>query len=137
VGFSVWTAHAPWASYVAWTGGHAQGSPDDTGQMTGNHLREGLLRGYSGVNNPPSLYDPVAGAIGTGGNGLLPMAGQGYTQDDINAIKDRIGLPGDPRATTAVAQVTTPGSGNTQVNVMAQEGARYGEPGGAIGPPNA
>jgi hypothetical protein len=32
-------------------------SPDDTGKMTGSHLREGLLREYSGVNNPPSLYD--------------------------------------------------------------------------------
>jgi hypothetical protein len=103
--------------------------------MTGSHLREGLLREYSGVNNPPSLYDPVAGALGGGGNGLIPMAGQGYSQDDINALKDRLGTPGDPRATTGIVQVTTPGSGNTQVSVMAQEGARSGATNGPTPPP--
>jgi hypothetical protein len=55
------------------------------------------------------IVEKGAGALGGGGNGLIPMAGQGYTQDNINAIKDHLGTPGDPRATTGIVQVTAPG----------------------------
>jgi hypothetical protein len=55
------------------------------------------------------IIEKGAGTLGGGGNGLIPMAGQGYTQDDINSLQDRLGTPGDPRATTGIVQVTAPG----------------------------